>query len=160
MKNMKKIAGILVVILVSAGNLSLNAQSTAKSTTGSASPKDSTMMKSGKHSQMGMRDHKGMMMQGYGMRHIGRPGDMMAFSGGGHGNNMRGGQVMRTFDNIPNLTDKQKADIAKLRQDDQAKMQKLRESMQTEMKEARESHRKAMLNILTDDQKKWILENF
>jgi hypothetical protein len=66
---------------------------------------------------------------------------------------------MRLMENIPNLTDKQKKEIADLRQKQQDEMQKYREGMQKKMQEMRESNRTKIMSLLTDDQKKWIEEN-
>lgn len=63
------------------------------------------------------------------------------------------------IDRIPNLTDKQKKEIADLRQKHQDEMQKLRSDFQSKMQDVRDSHRKEIMNVLTDEQKKWLEEN-
>jgi hypothetical protein len=66
---------------------------------------------------------------------------------------------MWMLENIPNLTDKQKKDIAELRQNQQAEMQKFRSDMQKKMQEMRASNRSKVMNLLTDEQRKWLKEN-
>lgn len=57
---------------------------------------------------------------------------------------------------IPNVTEAQKKQITDLMTSQQAEMKKLREEMQTKMQALRETHRKSVLNILTDEQKKFV----
>ena len=91
-----------------------------------------------------------MMKQGRGMQHH----DM------GMGPWMQGVMHQRMMmDNIPNLTDKQKKDIAVMRIDQQTEMKKLAEDMQSKMKVMRDAHRAAIEKILTPEQKKWLDEN-
>jgi hypothetical protein len=66
---------------------------------------------------------------------------------------------MRAMDNIPNLTDSQKKEIEDMMQKQQSEMQKFRNEMQEKMKEMRESHRSKLIDLLTDEQKKWFDEN-
>jgi hypothetical protein len=100
--------------------------------------------------QYGMRGHmwQGPMygMRGnywmapmYGMRGMGM--EPMAMDRMGRGQMGPG----RIIDNIPNLTDKQKKDIADLRL-----------KQQDEMKKMRDSNRTKILNLLTDEQKKFV----
>ena len=63
------------------------------------------------------------------------------------------------MDNIPNLTDKQKKDIAVMRIDQQTEMKKMREDMQSKMKALRETQRTNIEKLLTPEQKKWLDEN-
>jgi hypothetical protein len=63
------------------------------------------------------------------------------------------------IDRIPDLTDKQKKDIADLRQKQQDEMKKFIEDMSVKMKAMRESDRNNVLNLLTDEQKKSIESN-
>jgi len=109
--------------------------------------------------QMGhMGMGRGMRMMGPGMgRGMGR--GSMGPGMGHQGMGMRQGAPGRTMENIPNLTEKQKKDIAGLRQKQQDEMQKFREEMQGKMKEMRESYRNKVMNLLTDEQKKWFEEN-
>ena len=86
---------------------------------------------------------------GPGMWHYGWSGD----------STIRRSPGMRMLDRIPGLTDNQKKEIADLRQKQADEMQKLRSDMQQKIKEMRDSHRKNILNILNDDQKKWLEEN-
>ena len=66
---------------------------------------------------------------------------------------------LRHLENIPDLTDQQKKEIAALRQKQQDEMQILRESMLEKTKELRESQRTNVLKILNAEQKKWVEEN-
>jgi Spy/CpxP family protein refolding chaperone len=73
---------------------------------------------------------------------------------------MRGMMHQRMImDNIPNLTDKQKKDIAVMRIDQQSEMKKMREDMQSKMQAMRETHRTNIEKLLTPEQKKWLDEN-
>ena len=104
---------------------------------------------------------------------MGRPPmhGMRGFMGHRPINGMRRGMGPRAFmgqgpmrpdwmiDRIPNLTDKQKKDIADLRQKQQDEMKKFIEDMSVKMKAMRESDRNNVLNLLTDEQKKSIESN-
>ena len=112
--------------------------------------------------QMGhMGMGRGMRMMGPGMGRGMGPGmgRGMGPGMGRPGMGMRQGAPGRTMENIPNLTEKQKKDIAGLRQKQQDEMQKFREEMQGKMKEMRESYRNKVMNLLNDEQKKWFEEN-
>jgi hypothetical protein len=62
----------------------------------------------------------------------------------------------RLIERIPDLTDKQKKEIADIGQNQMNEMKKLREDMFTKMKSMRESNRNMILNLLTDEQKKYV----
>ena len=105
-----------------------------------------------------MRMNRIRHMREYGMR-----GRYMHHPDYGMGrNNFRGPMAMgqmrhdRFIDNIPNLTDAQKKEIADLHQKQMTEMNKLRQESFEKMKSLREANRSKMMNILTDDQKKWI----
>ncbi len=66
------------------------------------------------------------------------------------------GPGMMMLGSIPNVTEKQKKEITDLMTKQRDEMKKLREEMQTKMKALRDSHRKSILSILTDEQKKFI----
>jgi hypothetical protein len=66
---------------------------------------------------------------------------------------------IRSLDNIPDLTDKQKKAIEELRQKQQSEMLDLRKEMQDKMKELRDSHRSKLRDLLTDEQKKLFDDN-
>jgi hypothetical protein len=66
------------------------------------------------------------------------------------------GTGRRILESIPNVTEKQKSQIVDLIKTQQEEMKKLREEMTTKMKSIMDSHRKNILNILTDEQKKFI----
>ena len=186
MKNTGKIAGMLLMIFI-AGSISLSAQRGMRGMRGMRP--DSAEMKWMKMQQMqmplmmhgpdssmlrGMRHGMGpwqmnnmgrfmcpmcQMGQMSGMRHMGYGMPMMRPGMGGPGMGMRQAGPGRIMENIPNLTDKQKKDIAELRQKQQDEMQKFREEMQTKMKDMRESSRTKIMSLLTDEQKKWFEEN-
>lgn len=159
MKNSGKIAGVMLMLLI-ALSLSVSAQRG-----GGGMRPDSVML-----NRMGRMHSPGMgMRQGPGqMNMVTRPPYAMmhqrqGFNQQGPGN-MRGerpgmqGRMPQIY-NIPNLTDKQKKDIADLRGKQQAEMEKLRIDMQSKMKELRESHNAKVMSILTPEQKKWFEEN-
>ena len=171
MKNIKFYSAILVILLF-AGNVNVNAQrGMHRMKPDSATMKcDSACMRMWKHMPMamnhdslnwhrypmgpGMRDHRGMMMHGEGMHRMGPRPDMMARDWRGPGDRMAMDRRMRIEENIPDLTDKQKEEITKIRQENQVQMQKLREKQQKEMTEARDANKKKVMSILTDEQKK------
>jgi hypothetical protein len=81
----------------------------------------------------------------------GAPGRQpMAMNRMGRGN-MGNGIMMG---NIPNLTEKQRTDIADLRKQQLDEMNKLRDDMNEKMQNLRETHRKKVMNLLTAEQKK------
>jgi len=163
MKNSGKIAGMLLMLFI-AGSLSLNAQRGMR-----GMRPDSAMMNRMERMQpsvMGMHQGMGQMhMEAtppYAMRHqrqgFNQPG-MRGMRGQGMGMQGMGMQGrMPQIYNIPNLTDKQKKDIADLRGKQQAEMEKLRIDMQSKMKELRDSHQEKVMSILNEEQKKWLEE--
>jgi hypothetical protein len=60
------------------------------------------------------------------------------------------------MESLPNVTEKQKKDIADLRQKQMDEMKKFREETDAKIKAMRESNKTRMMNILTDEQKKFI----
>jgi hypothetical protein len=62
----------------------------------------------------------------------------------------------RMMESIPNVTDNQKKQIEDLIKKQHDEMKKAREEMTARIKSLLDSHRKEMLNILTDEQKKFI----
>lgn len=66
---------------------------------------------------------------------------------------------LRRLETIPNLSDKQKKDIADLQQMHQSEMQKFREETAANMKSMRDAHMKKVMDLLTDEQKKYLEEN-
>jgi hypothetical protein len=75
---------------------------------------------------------------------------MRGFKRGGHG------PVDYKLESIPNVTEKQKKDIADLRQKQQEEMKIVRDDMSARMQAMRDSYKKSMMSILTDEQKKFI----
>ena len=146
MKRSLIIVGIALMLMVS-GNGLLNAQQ------GMGVMRDST--------RMGMRGGMpGMKM--HDMRQNVRP---MQRQGARHGmgqmpmnnpgmKNM--GPAMMMLESIPNVTEKQKKEIADLQLKQQNEMKQLREEMTAKMQSMRETHRNNMMNLLTDEQKKFL----
>ena len=86
---------------------------------------------------------------GFGMMRMGRmPMDSLGV--------MPMGPGLRILGSIPNVTDNQKKQIEDLIKTNQDEMKKLREEMSSKMQSLMDSHRKAVLNILTEDQKKFL----
>jgi hypothetical protein len=71
-------------------------------------------------------------------------------------NNAPGRKIMES---MPDVTPKQKDELAKLNDQQQSEMKKLMEQHQQAIKQLREDHRKKVMNLLTDEQKKWLEEN-
>jgi hypothetical protein len=61
----------------------------------------------------------------------------------------------RMLESIPNVTENQKKQIAELMTKHQDELKKLQEEMSSKMQSLMDSHKKDILNILTDDQKKF-----
>jgi hypothetical protein len=93
---------------------------------------------------MWQMDHGIRMMPGMGRM----PMDSMGVMPFGAGRRMLG--------SIPNVTESQKKQIKDLAIKNQEEMRKLREEMSSKMKDLMDSHRKDVLNILTEEQKKFI----
>jgi hypothetical protein len=148
----------MVIALLIAGTMTLSCQNKSEVKV-DTSRMHHGMMQRGMPGMRGdMRQMPGMrggmgrmhgMPGGMGQMH-GRPGMQGMNRGGwGMGPGREGfGPRGMMFNNIPNLTDKQKKDIAVLRID-----------QQTEMKKLRDAHRAAIEKILTPEQKKWLDEN-
>lgn len=66
------------------------------------------------------------------------------------------GPGRRMLESIPNVTENQKKQIEDLVKKQHDEIMKLREEMHSKMQSIIDSHRKDMLNILTDEQKKFI----
>ena len=66
------------------------------------------------------------------------------------------GPGRRMLESIPNVTVAQKKQISDLIKKHQDEMKKIREDMYVKMKDLMDSQKKDMLNILTDEQKKFI----
>ena len=92
--------------------------------------------------QYGMNRQSGFGMRGFGQQ----PNYQMG---------MRPNRPLwERIESIPDLTDKQKNEIAALRQQQQNEMNKLREEISGKMQTLREDHRKKLMSLLTDEQKK------
>jgi hypothetical protein len=171
MKKTVLTAGILLMLFV-AGNGSLNAQR------GNREDRDSlNMIRPGRdfgYRQMRGPGHHndslfmGKMHEGFapgrmhGNMRNGVPGqkpDMRFGMRPEHFNRMemrpdRNGRMR--IESIPNLTDKQKSEIASLKKQHQDEMQKFRSEITSKMQVMREDHRKKLFGLLTDDQKKFL----
>ena len=99
---------------------------------------------------MGMMYGRGRMFPGMGMMRGNRP--FMNDSVG----SMPFGPGRRMFENIPNITDNQKKQIGDLMKKNRDEMKQVMDEFSSKMQNLREKHRKDMLNVLTDDQKKYI----
>jgi hypothetical protein len=100
----------------------------------------------------GMRNGMAGMHQGMGIGMWRGMGNMQGDSTGW----MPMGPGRRMMESIPNVTENQKMQIADLIKKHQDEMKKLQEEMSSKMKSLMDSHKKDMLNILTDEQKKFI----
>jgi len=99
----------------------------------------------------GMRQGMGMMY-GHG-RNVGRmPVNRMGWD------NMRPGRPM--IESIPNITEKQKKDLADLRLKNQEELKKFREETAAKMQTIRDAHKAKMMNLLTDEQKRAVDPEF
>jgi hypothetical protein len=147
MRRIVKLTGMLLMLIL-ASNLSLNAQRGMRGTMDSTRMNRMRMWSDTIH-----RPGHGEMMNHYGMRHDsfaeGRPG-MRGFERGGRGP----GEYM--LESVPNVTEKQKKDIADLKLKQQDEMKKFREEMTSKMQAIRDSHKKSMMSILTEEQKSFI----
>jgi hypothetical protein len=95
-------------------------------------------------------DHR--MMRGMGTGMMGGMGHMPMANNGW----MPMGPGIRILESVPNVTESQKKLIEDLMKKDREEMIKLREEMSGKMHELADSHRKEVLSILTDEQKKFI----
>jgi hypothetical protein len=100
-----------------------------------------------RHSMFGM--DRGMR-EDYGMRRGYGPMKRDSISG------RQFGPAGMILGSIPNVTETQKKQITDLMTKQRSEMQKLREEMQTKMQVLRDSHRKSVLNVLTEEQKKFV----
>jgi len=184
MKTTVKLAGILLMILLSSG-ATLVAQRGMRGNMDSTrmnrmkmGPGYGMMQKGGGPDSVMMRKmHQNMMLNmgpGMGMgRGIGSRNGSGMRGGMGHmpmnGKGMRPMRDMRAMgpvrpmlpermisESLPNVTEKQKKDIADLRLKQQEEMKKLREETDAKMKTLRDSHKEAVLKLLTEEQKKFI----
>jgi|WetSurMetagenome_2_1015567.scaffolds.fasta_scaffold00011_87 Spy/CpxP family protein refolding chaperone len=175
MKNNFKIAGMMLILVI-AGSMALSAQRQVRGEkidtirmdrrdlaprTVMGMPLENSRVPGaqipGRQIRHGWNDFNGPrngMGQGRGFRH---PGMGMGIGMGQPGQGRQG--RMPDLYNIPNLTDKQKKDIADLRGKQMADVEKLRIDMQSKMKELRDSHRAKVMSLLTEEQKKWFEEN-
>lgn len=162
MKRSRTIIGILLMFLI-AGNACHNPRHERRDMKDSGKMIRMRMGQNFRHIR-GMPGMRGMM--GQGMRN-----GMMRGMGPGMGfGMMRGmgrmpmdsigwmpmGPGRRMLESIPNVTENQKRQIEDLTKKHIDEMKKIREEMFSKMQSQMDSHRKDMLNILTDEQKKFI----
>ena len=171
MKQIIKITGILLLLIL-AGNVNLQAQR------GMRGMRDTTrMVRPGMRNDirqqplpprfnnrpmygwgrrigpMGWQGHNNFMrpgMRGYGPG----PGRMQQF--GPAFRPQQPGRGFNAVDNIPGLTEKQKNEIAALQKKQQEEMKALRDEAAGKMQSLRENHRKNIMNLLNDEQKKFV----
>ena len=145
MKKTLLITGILLM-LVTAGNINLNAQGNM-----GVGPDSLRMNRPGREMnfrQMGHRGNFGMHQNG--MRDHMNP-DQFGLMGWGNAVPEK-----NRIEFIKSLTEKQKAELFDLVQQHREEMKKLHQEMFSKMKVLRENQRNAFLGILTDQQKKLI----
>lgn len=183
MKSTGIIIGASVLLLL-AGNGSLDAQKNQTDTTRINRQWRGHMEMSSMRHMRGMgqgtdslkmneiRDHRGYMhmrdrrpyMYGWRMEpgmQFGYPPPMYGMRGRGPEGWDRFGWRQHFADkpgiaDIPNLTDKQKKEIADLRQQYRDEMVKFRDEIKSKFQGMRESHRKEIMNLLTDEQKRFL----
>jgi len=171
MKRKLQFTGILLMLLLSC-NISLSAQRAMKHATDSTRMSHMWMASDTAHRKFqndrpfpgrermhNMRNFSGGhnmygmgrgMRPDYGMRRGYGPLQSDSMS------HRRSGPAGMILGSIPNVTEAQKKQITDLMAKQQTEMKKLREEMQAKMQALRDSHRKNVLNILTDEQKKFI----
>lgn len=160
MKTTAKITGLLLMILLASG-VTLNAQ---RGMRGNGMGYDSLRTREFRHDmaqgRMSQRGQFSGQRQMNGMRYGMGPGHMADIGRGAGLNNRSGWGPMSSGrlinQSLPNVTEKQKKDLADLQLKQQAEMKKLREETSAKMQSMRDSHKKAMENLLTDEQKKFI----
>jgi hypothetical protein len=169
MKNLTKTI-ILILILTIAGSSAIFAQ---RGDRGMRSMRPDSINRSGDR-MMRMQMHRDSVHSGMPGRQMMRMHDNMRLgpmahmrhgygmgprSGWGPGPRFRGDSLRLDrpgrLSAIPNLTDKQKKDIADLRQKHMDEMKKFREENQAKMNTMRESFRNEVKSQLTDEQKKF-----
>jgi hypothetical protein len=171
-------SGMLLVIII-AGTMTLSAQPGMRGMRMDSTRMHMRMMNRGQMMQMMRPDSMPMHRMGRGMQNGMCPCQMMQQN---HGNMMRGMEqgmgIMpgnrgwmrpgmrpgferngRLIEVIPNLTDKQKKEIAVLQIDQQSEMKKLQDEHMAKMKAMRQAHKTAIEKLLTPEQKKWFEEN-
>jgi hypothetical protein len=162
MKRNLTIIGLLLVLLI-AGNACHNGRHDRRDIRDSAKM---IWMKMGQN----FRHKRGMPVM-WGMMHHGMRNGMMRGMGPGMGFGMMRGMGRmpmdslgwmpmapgrRMLESIPNVTDNQKKQIADLNKKQIDEMKKVREEMFSKMQGIMDSNRKDILNILTDEQKKFL----
>jgi len=153
MKNAVKITSMMLMLFM-AGSLSLSAQRGMRGMRPDSIGMDRMRMEHRQMPQEMGRPGMGPGRQHQAMGMYGTPG--FGQRAPGFRNQAPG---MRLMENIPNLTDKQRKDIADLKGKQMAEMEKVRIDMQSKMKELREAHKDKVMSVLTDEQKKWVEEN-
>jgi Spy/CpxP family protein refolding chaperone len=171
MKRKVQITAILLMLLISC-SISLSAQRGIKHPADSTRMNHMRMASDSIHlNRMGDRTWMGQGMMDQ-MRYSMDRDFMYAMDmgmrpdygmGGGFGpnpwdsfSNRQSGLAGMILGSIPNVTEAQKKQITDLMTKQQAEMKKLREEMQAKMQALRDTHRKNVLNVLTDEQKKFV----
>jgi hypothetical protein len=183
MKKSSTIIGLLLVILV-AGNGCHNIRQDRRDIKEDGKISRMRMNQAFRHNRS-MADLHGRMFQGMRPGMMGAMGPGMGMMKGmrpGMGNGMEGmrrgrgmgmwrgmgsmpgdsaglmpmGPGRRMLESIPNVTENQKKQIAGLIKKHQDEMRKLQEEMSSKMKSLADAHKKDMLSILTEEQKKFV----
>jgi hypothetical protein len=170
MKRLTKIS-VILLMLIMAGNLSLRAQHGGRGMMRDSIRMDRMALASDTAHRHGMGMVRsgiphGRMYQGDQFAYRWNPEAMRRgmSQGAWDGQERRAGMnrghdgelAGYMLESIPNVTEKQKKDIADLRSKNQDEMKKLREDYILKMNALRDSQQKSMMNILTDEQKKFV----
>jgi hypothetical protein len=150
MKRSRTIIGILLVFLI-AGNACHNPRHDRRNMRDSEKMIRMRMGQNFRHIRglLGMQGMMGQGMRNGMMRGMGRmPMDSTGW--------MPMGPGRRMLESIPNVTENQKKVIEDLTKKHIDEMKKIREEMFSKMQNLMDSHRKDILNILTEEQKKFI----
>jgi len=160
MKTTVKIAGLLLMILLVFSG-TLNAQ---RGMRGNGMRPDSLRAREFRPDlapgRMTPRTHLNGQRQMNGMRHGIGIGQMEGM-GPGTGYTFRNGRGPMgpgrlIIESLPNVTEKQKKDMADLQAKQQEEMKKLRDEVTAKMQSLRDAHKKAIESLLTEEQKKFI----
>jgi hypothetical protein len=149
MKRNVKLIGLLLVLLIVAGGCYFTHRRIREKT-------DRGRMWH-RESMMGRREmnHRGQYMYRGPMNgRRGQPdqGQMWGMNPMNRGRMQPGNMLNR----IPNLSEKQRKEIADLRQKEMNEMMKFREETQSKIQSMREENRKKIMGLLTDEQKKFL----
>jgi hypothetical protein len=141
MKRNFTIIGLLLTLLI-AGNGCRNAKHDRKEVNDSTKMVRMHMGQNFRHNRGNESNSDTLMMRGM-WRGMGRGWMPM-------------GPGRRILESVPNVTEKQKRQIEELNKENRGEVMKLRQDMNAKIRNIMDSHRKEVLSILTDEQKKFI----